>query len=317
MVIAWAPAEARRLGAERHYLPSNVPLVKRVAAVAGDRVCAAGEAVFVNGRLATLRRAQGRRRPADALVDRLRSSSRRRPVSPDTERAGLVRRPLFRDHSRARGGRVGEADMGAVKLAVLALALVVASPAAADPVDRWSEYVAEASNRFGVPEAWIRRVMRAESGGRTTLNGRPIVSHAGAQGLMQLMPGTWQCDARRPWPRPGRARPSRQYPRRHGLSSRSCTTGSAIRGCSRPTMRGRGAMPSISRPAAASPPRPSPMSPRSAGDRRSAVEWLLRSLGRRDCGPWRGGDGGPWREGDGNPSQHTVCLAFSIPPAGR
>ncbi|WP_144037976.1 lytic transglycosylase domain-containing protein, partial [Sphingopyxis sp. KK2] len=38
---------------------------------------------------------------------------------------------------------------------------------------------------------WIERVMRAESGGRTTLGGRPIVSHAGAMGLMQLMPGTW------------------------------------------------------------------------------------------------------------------------------
>jgi len=56
MVIAWAPAGARRLGAERHYLPSNVPLVKRVAAIGGDRVCAAGEAVFVNGRLEALRR---------------------------------------------------------------------------------------------------------------------------------------------------------------------------------------------------------------------------------------------------------------------
>ncbi|MBX3562649.1 MAG: S26 family signal peptidase [Sphingomonas sp.] len=57
MVVAWPPDEARRLGAARHYLPSNVPLVKRVAAAAGDRVCAAGEAVFVNGRLETLRRA--------------------------------------------------------------------------------------------------------------------------------------------------------------------------------------------------------------------------------------------------------------------
>lgn len=56
MVIAWPPEAARRLGAERHYLPYNVPLVKRVAAVAGDEVCAVGEAVFVNGRLATLRR---------------------------------------------------------------------------------------------------------------------------------------------------------------------------------------------------------------------------------------------------------------------
>jgi len=56
MVIAWAPPSARRLGAERHYLPSNVPLVKRVAAVGGDRVCAAGEAISVNGRLETRRR---------------------------------------------------------------------------------------------------------------------------------------------------------------------------------------------------------------------------------------------------------------------
>lgn len=66
----------------------------------------------------------------------------------------------------------------------------VASPAAAQ-VDRWSGYVAEASARFGVPEEWIRRVMRAESGGRTVLHGRPITSPAGAMGLMQLMPGTW------------------------------------------------------------------------------------------------------------------------------
>lgn len=57
MVVAWPPEAARQLGAERHYLPSNVPLVKRVAAAAGDRVCAVGEAVFVNGRLETLRRA--------------------------------------------------------------------------------------------------------------------------------------------------------------------------------------------------------------------------------------------------------------------
>ena len=58
-------------------------------------------------------------------------------------------------------------------------------------VDRWSPQIGEASLRFGIPAEWIRRVMRAESGGRTTLGGRPVTSRAGAMGLMQLMPRTW------------------------------------------------------------------------------------------------------------------------------
>lgn len=81
--------------------------------------------------------------------------------------------------------------MAPLRSALVALALLWASPAAADPLDRWSAHIAEASARFRVPVEWIRRVMRAESGGRTTLGGRPIVSRAGAMGLMQLMPGTW------------------------------------------------------------------------------------------------------------------------------
>jgi conjugative transfer signal peptidase TraF len=55
MVVAWPPQDARRLGAERRYIPYNVPLVKRVAAVAGDQVCAIGEVVFVNGQPLTRR----------------------------------------------------------------------------------------------------------------------------------------------------------------------------------------------------------------------------------------------------------------------
>ena len=78
-----------------------------------------------------------------------------------------------------------------MRIAIVALALLAATPARADPVDRWRPYIEEASARYGVPVEWIERVMRAESGGRTTLNGRPIVSRAGAMGLMQLMPGTW------------------------------------------------------------------------------------------------------------------------------
>lgn len=55
MVIARLPVEFRLFAARRHYLPVNVPLVKRVAARAGDEVCAAGARVMVNGRLVARR----------------------------------------------------------------------------------------------------------------------------------------------------------------------------------------------------------------------------------------------------------------------
>jgi len=81
--------------------------------------------------------------------------------------------------------------MAALMSMAAAALLVFASPARADPVEQWRPLIAEASNRFGVPAAWIERVMRAESGGRTALGGRLIRSRAGAIGLMQLMPATW------------------------------------------------------------------------------------------------------------------------------
>lgn len=56
-------------------------------------------------------------------------------------------------------------------------------PASQDPL---SAAVLEASRRFGVPEKWIRSVMRVESAGRAA-----AVSHAGAMGLMQVMPETY------------------------------------------------------------------------------------------------------------------------------
>jgi soluble lytic murein transglycosylase-like protein len=72
-----------------------------------------------------------------------------------------------------------------------AFALLWATPAKAGSVDRWQPYISEASQRFGIPEDWIVRVMRAESGGQTRRNGKPIRSRVGAMGLMQIMPGTW------------------------------------------------------------------------------------------------------------------------------
>jgi hypothetical protein len=47
-------------------------------------------------------------------------------------------------------------------------------------------FIAEASQRFQVPVAWIRAVMHVESGGRLR-----AVSPKGAMGLMQIMPKTY------------------------------------------------------------------------------------------------------------------------------
>ena len=64
-----------------------------------------------------------------------------------------------------------------------------AEPVAPQDIDG---YIAEASDRFNLPETWIREIMQVESGGRQYLNGRPITSHAGAMGLMQVMPATYE-----------------------------------------------------------------------------------------------------------------------------
>lgn len=84
--------------------------------------------------------------------------------------------------------------MGALSRAAaifaLALALGIAPCHAREGAD-WRLHVREAAARFGLPEAWVLRVIAAESGGRTHLGGRPITSRAGAMGLMQVMPRTW------------------------------------------------------------------------------------------------------------------------------
>ena len=56
MVIARVPDSWRMMAAQRRYIPANVPLVKRVAAAAGDEVCALGQEIFVNGKWVVERR---------------------------------------------------------------------------------------------------------------------------------------------------------------------------------------------------------------------------------------------------------------------
>lgn len=53
-------------------------------------------------------------------------------------------------------------------------------------IDPYSAYVAEASQRFGLPERLLRAVMTAESDGIVR-----AISPKGAMGLMQIMPDTW------------------------------------------------------------------------------------------------------------------------------
>jgi soluble lytic murein transglycosylase-like protein len=59
-------------------------------------------------------------------------------------------------------------------------------------LNRWDGYVNEAAKRFHLPKAWIRAVMARESGGRTMLDeNQQMVSRAGAIGLMQVLPETY------------------------------------------------------------------------------------------------------------------------------
>ena len=81
--------------------------------------------------------------------------------------------------------------MGALGLAIAAVATIPAAQPVTDPLVQWRPMIADASQRFAIPADWIERVIRAESAGRTILNGHPIRSRVGAIGLMQLMPATW------------------------------------------------------------------------------------------------------------------------------
>jgi conjugative transfer signal peptidase TraF len=51
LVLVKTPQSVRELAAERHYLPLNVDLVKRIAALQGDQVCALDGIVSIDGQV--------------------------------------------------------------------------------------------------------------------------------------------------------------------------------------------------------------------------------------------------------------------------
>lgn len=62
-VLVRVPERVRNLVAERRYLPPDVPLLKRVVGMNGDRICRRGEEIFVNGMVvATAKRRDGQDR---------------------------------------------------------------------------------------------------------------------------------------------------------------------------------------------------------------------------------------------------------------
>ncbi len=54
------PPELRRLLTERHYLPANIPLVKRIAAIRGQRVCRFAHGVTIDGKFVGVARTRDR-----------------------------------------------------------------------------------------------------------------------------------------------------------------------------------------------------------------------------------------------------------------
>lgn len=67
IVLARLPASAAALAAQRGYLPACIPLLKRIGAVAPQRVCIDGTLVRIDDvAVATVMRADGRGRPLPA-----------------------------------------------------------------------------------------------------------------------------------------------------------------------------------------------------------------------------------------------------------
>ena len=102
--------------------------------------------------------------------------ARSRPVGGGARARGLIMTAIV---LAMTGGSISAVSAASVKTQSAPMVTT-------NPIDPYAGYIAEASRRFGIPESWIRAVMRVESRGQVK-----AVSPKGAIGLMQIMPDTW------------------------------------------------------------------------------------------------------------------------------
>lgn len=136
-------------------------------------------------------------RPAHPVVPLGRRTAGARSAGQGRPPAGACALPLTAASTlagwRRSGGRASVryaalllAGMLAVGVWPVAVSAQAVPAGRANPADPYAAHIAEASQRFGIPEHWIRAVLRAESAGDVR-----AISSAGAMGLMQVMPDTW------------------------------------------------------------------------------------------------------------------------------
>ena len=112
--------------------------------------------------------------------------------------ASSVARSSDRDPSPARARCNARIAFGIAMVLVLtgvsscAQSTVTTHISHASVTTPYDAIVTEASRRYGIPAAWIRAIMHAESFGDVR-----VTSPKGAMGLMQIMPDTWAALRRR------------------------------------------------------------------------------------------------------------------------
>src|SRR5258708_14046055 len=102
--------------------------------------------------------------------------ARSRPVGSGARARGLIITAIV---LAMTGGSISAVSAASVKTQS-------APMVTANPVNPYAGYIAEASRRFGIPERWIRAVMRVESRRQVK-----AVSPKGPTGLVQIIAATW------------------------------------------------------------------------------------------------------------------------------